>query len=149
MVIIDHSGSEWLKYCIPRECNSFIVKIHNVLPLVKSFSFLYNILRSVVKTGFTGTSLLSAIILELKPRVVITHCDDNKFMGALQTIFPDVLIISVQNGTRSVSDLSFELRQDYLEQVFFPKKIVTIDEFPRSPSGKIDRKTLSLKAQSL
>jgi len=37
----------------------------------------------------------------------------------------------------------------YLEQVFFPKKIVTIDEFPRSPSGKIDRKTLSLKAQNL
>ena len=37
----------------------------------------------------------------------------------------------------------------HLEQVFFPKKIVTIDKFPRSPSGKIDRKTLSLKAQSL
>jgi acyl-CoA synthetase (AMP-forming)/AMP-acid ligase II len=37
----------------------------------------------------------------------------------------------------------------HLEQVFFPKKIVTIDEFPRSPSGKIDRKTLSLKAQNL
>jgi len=43
------------------------------------------------------------------------------------------------------------IRQDsmqYLEQVFFPNKIITIDEFPRSPSGKIDRKTLSLNAQN-
>jgi len=37
----------------------------------------------------------------------------------------------------------------YLEQVFFPKKIITIENFPRLPSGKIDRKALSLKAQSL
>jgi amino acid adenylation domain-containing protein len=37
----------------------------------------------------------------------------------------------------------------YLEQVFFPKKIITIEGFPRLSSGKIDRKELSLKAQSL
>jgi non-ribosomal peptide synthetase component F len=37
----------------------------------------------------------------------------------------------------------------YLEQVFFPKKIITIKGFPRLSSGKIDRKELSLKAQSL
>jgi amino acid adenylation domain-containing protein len=37
----------------------------------------------------------------------------------------------------------------HLEQVFFPKRIVKLDQFPRSPSGKIDRKALSLKAKSL
>jgi len=37
----------------------------------------------------------------------------------------------------------------YLEQIFFPKRIVTIDEFSRLPSGKIDRKELSLMAQKL
>jgi len=37
----------------------------------------------------------------------------------------------------------------YLEQVFFPKRIVTINEFPRLPSGKIDRKELLLRAEQL
>ena len=37
----------------------------------------------------------------------------------------------------------------YLEKIFFPKKIITIAEFPRSPSGKIDRKVLSIKLKNL
>ncbi len=31
---------------------------------------------------------------------------------------------------------------DYLDKVFFPKKIITIDEFPLNLSGKVDRKQL-------
>jgi len=46
------------------------------------------------------------------------------------------------------SDIRKESAQ-YLEQIFFPKRIVTIDEFSRLPSGKIDRKELSLMAQKL
>ena len=38
---------------------------------------------------------------------------------------------------------------NYLEKVFFPKKILTIKTFPRSTSGKIDRKLLTQEAQSL
>ena len=52
----------------------------------------------------------------------------------------------------SYREVKMRIRQEsvqHLEQVFFPKKIITIDELPRSPSGKIDRKTLSLKAQNL
>ena len=37
----------------------------------------------------------------------------------------------------------------HLDRVLFPKIIKKIDEFPRLPSGKIDRKTLSLKVQNL
>ena len=33
--------------------------------------------------------------------------------------------------------------KNFLERIFFPKKIITIKEFPLSPSGKIDRKALS------
>ena len=39
--------------------------------------------------------------------------------------------------------------EEHLERIFFPKKIVRIDEFPRSPSGKIDRKVLGLKVKNL
>ena len=36
-----------------------------------------------------------------------------------------------------------------IERVFFPKKIITIDKFPLSESGKIDRKALALMAKAL
>lgn len=44
------------------------------------------------------------------------------------------------------------IRQDsvqYLEQLFFPKKIITIEEFPLAQSGKIDRKALREIAERL
>ena len=35
----------------------------------------------------------------------------------------------------------------YIERIFFPKRIITIDVFPVAPSGKTDRKALAIKAQ--
>ena len=76
----------------------------------------------------------------------------------------DVVIVAIKNEDQIVTDCiaftmseinkeeQIRIRQEsmqYLEQVFFPKKIITIENFPRLPSGKIDRKALSLKAQSL
>ena len=76
----------------------------------------------------------------------------------------DVVVVPIKDESRittgcaayTMSEINKEdqmrIRQEsmqHLEQIFFPKKIVTIDEFPRLPSGKIDRKTLSLKAQNL
>jgi amino acid adenylation domain-containing protein len=37
----------------------------------------------------------------------------------------------------------------FLDSIFFPKKIFFIDDFPRSQSGKIDRKTLEKSAKQL
>jgi surface carbohydrate biosynthesis protein len=114
IVIIDHVGSEWLEYCIPKECSSFTIKVRTAVPFVKSFSFLYNIFRGIIKgNGSATVSLLSAIILELKPKVVITFIDNYKFMGRLQTLFPEVLVISVQNGIR-LNDPSFKSYEKYL-----------------------------------
>jgi surface carbohydrate biosynthesis protein len=118
VVIIDVIGSEWLKYCFPKECNSFSVRIDNKLPFIKSFSFFYNLLRCIAKYGLTSVALLSAIILELKPKVVITFIDNNRFMGPMQTIFPSVLFISVQNGTR-LGDPSFKSRGKYLSFPYY------------------------------
>ncbi len=100
VMIIDHNGSECLKYCIPKECSSSIVKIHQAMPFVKSFSFFGCLFKSIIKYGFNASSLLSAIILELKPKVIITFIDNNAFMGELQSFFPDMLVISIQNGIR-------------------------------------------------
>ena len=37
----------------------------------------------------------------------------------------------------------------FLDSIFFPKKIFFIEDFPRSQSGKIDRKTLEKSAKQL
>ena len=100
VVIIDSIGSEWLKYCIPEECSQSCVEIHHKVPFICSILFPYRLLRYIVRYGLTSVSLLSSIISILKPKVVITFIDNNKFMGPMQDIFPDILFISVQNGTR-------------------------------------------------
>jgi len=104
VLIVDHVGSEWLEHCIPEKCNWYTLKVRGVIPFVKSFSFFYYVIACVIKYGVNSVSLLSAIILDLKPRVVITFIDNNTFMGRLQEIFPDVLVISVQNGMRREGD---------------------------------------------
>jgi len=48
----------------------------------------------------------------------------------------------------SIADIS-EIRKDsekYLDRIFFPKKIITIESFPLAQSGKIDRKALAVIA---
>jgi surface carbohydrate biosynthesis protein len=117
VLIVDHVTSEWVKYCIPKERTVFVLKIHDTLPFVKSFSFLYNLIGYFIRTRLISLSLLSAIILDLKPKVVITLADNNRFMGPLQSIFPDLLFISAQNGIRA-TDPSFKSCGKYLS---FPK----------------------------
>ena len=107
VLIIDHAGKEWLRYCIPKDYTSFVVDTSNAIPFIKNVYFLYNFFIHFFKNRLVGVSLLSAIILELKPKVVITFIDNNSFMGKLQTIFPEILVISVQNGVR-LNDPSFK-----------------------------------------
>jgi len=80
------------------------------------------------------------------------------------TSLQDVVVVPIKDNNQAVTGIiaftlneissgeKIKIRQEsvqYLEKTFFPKKIVTIDEFPRSPSGKIDRKVLGLKAKNL
>jgi len=114
VLIIDEEGSDRIKYCIPEKYSSFVVEIRNSFPFVKSFSFLYSIFKGIKKSkGRASVSLLAAIILELRPKVVITFIDNNRFMGVLQTIFPDILVISVQNGARNESEFMVNLHDKY------------------------------------
>ena len=38
---------------------------------------------------------------------------------------------------------------EFLDPVFFPKKIISISQFPKSMSGKIDRKKLEIMAKDI
>ncbi len=112
VLIIDHAGKEWLRYCIPKDYTSFVVDTSNAIPFIKNVYFLYNFFIHFFKNRLVGVSLLSAIVMELKPKVIITFIDNNSFMGKLQTIFPEILVISVQNGVR-LNDPSFKSCEKY------------------------------------
>ena len=74
--------------------------------------------------------------------VIVSIKDANQISSSL---------VAFTTNEISKEDLS-QIRQDsqkFIEKIFFPKKIITVNKFPRLSSGKIDRKTLSLKAQSL
>ena len=86
-------------------------------------------------------SVLSRFPL-LQDSVVVAIKDENQIVTGC---------IAFTMNKLSKEDLN-QIRKEslnYLEKVFFPKKILTIKTFPRSPSGKIDRKSLTQKAQSL
>jgi amino acid adenylation domain-containing protein len=86
-------------------------------------------------------SVLSRFPL-LQDSVVVAIKDENQIVTGC---------IAFTMSKLSKEDLN-QIRKEslnYLEKVFFPKKILTIKNFPRSPSGKIDRKLLTQEAQSL
>ncbi len=100
ILILSKINIEWLKYCLPKKFSIFAFEFSNRLNYVKSLSFFVKLLIYILRHGITSISLFSAIISEIKPKVVITYIDNNKFMGPLQTIFPNILFISVQNSMR-------------------------------------------------
>lgn len=100
ILILSNINIEWLKYCLPKNFSFFAFEFSNRFNYVKSFSFFIKLLLYISRHGINSISLFSAIISEIKPKVVITYIDNNKFMGPLQTIFPNILFISVQNAMR-------------------------------------------------
>ena len=104
ILIIDEVGSEWIRHCIPSCYSVGVLKIRGVVPYFRKMSFCLLLLKRVVKLGIKYKALISAIIDETKPRVIITFIDNSRLLGDLNEIFPNKLVVSVQSGFRTDSD---------------------------------------------
>jgi len=104
VLIVDEVGSEWIRHCISSCYSVGVLKIRGVVPYFRKMSFYLFLFKRVVKLGIKYKALISAIIDETKPRVIITFIDNNRLLGDLNEIFPNKLVISVQNGFRTDSD---------------------------------------------
>jgi surface carbohydrate biosynthesis protein len=62
--------------------------------------FFLHLIKRVFYFGLTSKSLLSAIIDTVDAKVVLTFVDNNPVMGELDLIYPDKLIVAIQNGIR-------------------------------------------------
>lgn len=115
VLVLDEEGSQAIvEYCVPKQYSSFVLELRNSVPFILSFSFFLGVLRGIKRSrGNLSISLLFAVVSILKPKVVITFIDNSKFMGALQTLFPDVLVISIQNGARNKKEFAINLDDRY------------------------------------
>ena len=77
----------------------------------------------------------------LKDIVVVPIRDENKTVVDFAAFTTNNISKEDLNNIRKES-------QKLIDRIFFPKKIITLDEFPYLPSGKVDRNALSLRLQS-
>ena len=120
VLIIDECGSEWIEYCIPQSCECAIVKIRGVIPYVNSLSFLFALFKNLIifRDGFQNFKssirkiFLASIIDELNPAVLITFIDNNSLLGSLFRLYPEVKMISVQNGMRVDNSITIGIATD-------------------------------------
>lgn len=77
-----------------------------------------------------------------KEAVVVPIRDDSKIVtGCAAFVLTKLSSVNVEEVRKQSTK--------FLESIFFPKRIFFIKDFPRSPSGKIDRKTLEETAKQL
>jgi len=106
VLIIDKVGSEVILECIPDNLLIKVLDVRENIPYIFSFAFFLTLVTTVFRFGITSKWLISALVENLKPGVVITYIDNMRLMGDLKVIFPKKTIISVQNGVRFNNKLS-------------------------------------------
>jgi len=104
ILIIDAEGSNVIKYCIPASLTYSVIPVRGVVPVLLSWKFFFNVFVRIIKKERIGLSILCSIIEELETKVIISFIDNAARMGSLQDAFPSKLVISVQNGNRTIVD---------------------------------------------
>jgi len=100
VLILDATGSEHIKKCIPNGLIYKILPTRNCIPWIFGLKFFYGFLRRVIQKHSVGTSILFSIIDTLEPKVIMTFIDNNYLIGKIHNFFHDKLLISFQNGIR-------------------------------------------------
>ena len=140
VMIVDAAGSDCIKQCIPDGASVEVLPLRGVIPWLMNPSFFIRICARLIRKKSLGHSIICAIIDVVKPKVLITYIDNAPLVGDLQNIFPEKIVISVQNGLRSeipllgVSDGKFKLPRvvygfGVYEKTLFEKMGVKVFEY--------------------
>ena len=100
VLIVDTEGSDCIKHCVPITASVATLPLRRVIPWLMKTEFFIRVFARLAQKQKLGHSIICAIIDVVKPKVLITYIDNSSLMGELQDIFPEKLIISVQNGLR-------------------------------------------------
>ncbi len=100
MLIYDEVGSDILLNAIPEESSFFIFSSRSEIPIFISIDFFYSILTGIIKNKKIKDSIISAIIKELRPKVIVTYIDNSVAINKIRLLFPHIPLVTVQNGVR-------------------------------------------------
>jgi len=104
ILIIDRNGLEFLKSCIPLEMSYCSIDTRSSIPYLIKSKFILRLFVNIFKYGFKPILLICSIIEILKPKAIVTLTDNSRMIGQISSIFPHLLVLSVQNGVRTLPD---------------------------------------------
>ncbi len=100
VLIYDGEGSDIILHCMPVQSSIFIIRNRVEIPLFISISFFLRIFTGLIKYRRLGAAIMTAIIKQLKPKVIITYIDNAPTISWIKKLSPSVPVLAIQNGTR-------------------------------------------------
>lgn len=102
IAILDSTGSNLIKNALKQKKLPIITTRKNTK--INIFILFYSFFQNYKYTK--GQRYIIAYIKYLKPKIIISHIDNNSFFFSLKKIFSDIKFIFIQNGT-GIADLTF------------------------------------------
>ncbi len=102
IAILDSPGSSLIKNALKQKKLPIISTRKNTK--INIFILFYSILQNYKYTK--GQRYIIAYIKYLKPKIIISHIDNNSFFFSLKKIFSHIKFIFIQNGT-GIADLTY------------------------------------------
>ncbi len=140
VLILDTDGSDVVIRCIPSDLSYSVLEVRNGIPYIAKVLFFIRLFVRVTQFGVKYKSLISSIVDVINPRVIISFIDTSLIMGQLSSIFPQKLIISVQNGAR------LHMGGFHNEKQFLAPHYFTFGEYEKDLLKKYNVKYQSHKA---
>lgn len=100
VMIFDTEGADILMHCIPLDFKLNILNIREGIPLLSSPLFFLYLIRNIVKYKKIVIALFVTIVQIWNPRAILSYIDNSRYLGYLQEQFPEITVISIQNGFR-------------------------------------------------
>jgi len=150
VLIVGEYGIDYIMKCIPKECSVAIVNIDRTIPYIFKLSFFAGLLQKLIQAKVKYVDLLSVIVEKTNPKIIITFLDNGLMVAEIGYLFPDKMIIYIQNGVRSNSHIDIgswgkeaKLPNYYgfgeYEKDMFELKGVTIERYKAVGSMRMSR----------
>ncbi len=119
VLVLDTASADLVSHCIPNGLSTFFIEMNNTIPVIFRVRFFLTLLKKILYFGLTSRALLSAIIDTINPKVIMTFIDNSPVIGELSLIYPNKLVIAIQNGIRMDNNDSLCLKNQSNAPVFF------------------------------
>lgn len=137
VLILDKITSDEVEYCIPKSIKYDVISTRNCFNLLIQLFFLpYFFYYYYYSRNFFLSNTLAICRLK-KTKVVLTFTDNDSLPGQIKKFLPSIMVISIQNGLRSINkfhnwqNINFDILYGFgnYEQRLIKKLNLKINEY--------------------